>query len=144
MFHAYCMFDMLMFDLNPCWKKMRLQLALNKTLCPTRQPLTHRWLKHHQRTKINKIMLSSSPSSVFSYKVQNIRIEKQISIPLTVIELGPSAWESSTRNAKFYAPTGSENKFNITEIKNWLPIAFNLGSSWLGTCSHNHCALFNR
>ena len=50
-------------------KKMRFQLALNKTFCPTPQPLTYRRLKHRQRTKFNKTMLSASPSSVFHTKL---------------------------------------------------------------------------
>ena len=57
--HAYC------FSLNPVWKKMRFQLALNKFLCPASQLLTHRRLKHQQKTKINKTMLSGSSSPVF-------------------------------------------------------------------------------
>ena len=62
MHHVYC------FSLNPSRKKMRFQLALNKTFCSTSQPLIHRQLKHCQRTKINKTMLSASPSSVFCSK----------------------------------------------------------------------------
>ena len=55
---------------------------------------------------------------------------------LTVNELGPPVLESSARISKFYAPTDSEHKFNKTEIENWLPIGYNLGSFWLGTRSH--------
>ena len=62
---------------------------------------------------------------------------------LTVIELGLSEWESSTSITKRYAPTDSEHKFNKTKIENWLPIVFNLRSSRLGTCSHNHYTMFN-
>ena len=46
-----------------------------------------------------------------------------------VIELGLPISESSTRISKFDVPTDSEHKFNKTEIENWLPIRFNLGSS---------------
>ena len=46
-----------------------------------------------------------------------------------VIELGPPVSESSTKISTFYSPTDSEHKFNKTEIENWLPVAFNLGSS---------------
>ena len=56
--HAYYV------SLNPGWKKMRIQLALNKTFCPTLQPLTHRRLKQLQRTKIDKKMLSASSPSL--------------------------------------------------------------------------------
>ena len=76
--HAYCV------GINPGWKKMTFQLALNKTFCPNLQPLTHRQVKQRQRTKINKTMLSASlphPLIGFPHKVHNIRIEKQISIP---------------------------------------------------------------
>ena len=57
---------------------------------------------------------------------------------LTVNELGRPVLESSTRISKCYAPTDSERKFNKTEIENWLPIGYNLGSSWLETRSYNH------
>ena len=43
-------------------EKMQFHLAINKTFCPTPPPLTHRQLKHHQRTKINKAMFSAPPS----------------------------------------------------------------------------------
>ena len=49
MCHAYC------FSLNPGWKKMQFQLALNKTFCPTPTTLA----------KINKTMISVYPSSAF-------------------------------------------------------------------------------
>ena len=65
---------------NPTWKKMRFQLALNKTFCPTTPPLTHQRLKHRQRRNTNKTMLSASDSSAFHTKF-TINIKKQISIP---------------------------------------------------------------
>ena len=49
------------FDLNvrkTGWKKIRFQLALNKSLTPL--PLIHPRFKHRQRTKTNKTMLSAS------------------------------------------------------------------------------------
>ena len=78
--HAYCL------NLNPGWKKMRFQLALDKTFCPNPQLLTNRQLKQRKRTKINKTMLSVPllllPLLIgYPHKGQNIRIEKQISIP---------------------------------------------------------------
>ena len=76
MCHAYY------FGLNPGWKKMQFQLALNKNFCPTPQPLTHSRLKHHQITKINKAIPSASPLSAFPHIVHNIRTEKQISISI--------------------------------------------------------------
>ena len=51
------------FDLNvrkTGWKKIRFQLALNKTYSLTSPPLIHRRFKHCQRTEINKTMLSAS------------------------------------------------------------------------------------
>ena len=50
--------------------------------------------------------------------------------------------ESSTRISGYFAPTDSEHKFNKTENENWLPLGYNLGSSWLGTRSHNHYTMF--
>ena len=129
--HAYCV------SLNPDWKKMQFQLALNKTFCLNPQPLTHRQLKERQRTKINKTMLSvSAPSphphpphwlSTQSLQYQDWKANKH-SI-LTVNELVPSVLESSTRISKFYAPTDSEHKLHKTEIENWLLIGCNLRSS---------------
>ena len=86
--HAYYV------DLNPGWKKMRFQRALNKTFCPNPQPFTHRLLKQHQITKINKTMLSDPPPppplphrfSTQSSQYQNLKANKY-SI-LTVNELG--------------------------------------------------------
>ena len=60
----------------PPGKKIRFQLALDKSFCLIAPPLTHRRLKLRQRTKVNKTMISASPP-----KVHNINIEKQISIP---------------------------------------------------------------
>ena len=59
---AYC------FGCNPVLKFPRFQLALNKTFCPNPPHFIHRRLNHRQRTKINKTMLSVSPSSVFQTK----------------------------------------------------------------------------
>ena len=104
---------------------MPFQLPLNKTFSPTPPPLIHRQLKHHQKTKTNKAILSASPSSVF-HKVHNIGIEKQVSIP--------SYWQlnldchfrSPLLDLKVLCLTDSEHKFHKTGIKNWLPIGFNL------------------
>ena len=62
---------------------------------------------------------------------------------LMVSELRPPVSESSTRISKFYTPTDSELKFYKTGIENCLSIVYNLGSSWLGTCCHNHHTIFN-
>ena len=125
---------------NPAWKKMRFQLALNKTIWPNPQTLTYQQLKQRQRTKINKTMLSArlpplSSVSHIKFTISELK-SKKYSI-LTVNELGPPVLESSARISIFYAPTDSEHKFNKKEIENWLPIGYNLGSSWLGTRSHN-------
>ena len=76
MCHACC------FGLNPGWKKIRFQLALNKTFCPTPQHLTHRQLKHSTKEqKSTKQYAFCLPFIGFPDKVHNIRTEKQISIP---------------------------------------------------------------
>ena len=46
-------------------QKIRFQMAPSKTFYPTSPPLSHRQLKHPHKIKINKIMLSASPFSVF-------------------------------------------------------------------------------
>ena len=76
-----------------------------------RKYLTERKLER-TRTRI-KIMLSTSPSSVFSQKVHNIKSEKQVPILpwAMVIKLGPPVLESFTRISKFYEPSDSEHKF---------------------------------
>ena len=66
-------------------------------------------------------------SSVFHTKF-TISELKSYSI-LTVNKLGPPVLESSARISKFYASTDSEHKFNETEIENWRPKVYNLGSS---------------
>ena len=63
------------------WKKVRFKLVLNKTFCLTPRSLIHRRLKHHQKTEINKTMLSAFPSLVFNTKFTISEFEKQISIP---------------------------------------------------------------
>ena len=46
-------------------QKMRFQLPLNMTFCPTPSPLTHQQLKQPHKAKINKIMVSAPfPSSL--------------------------------------------------------------------------------
>ena len=131
--HTYCV------DLNPGWKKMRLKLVLNKTFCTNPQPLTHRQVKQRQRTKLIKQSFLHPSFSPHRFSTQSLQCQNwnanKYSI-LTVNELGPPVLESSARISKFYAPTDSEHKFNKTEIENWLPIGYNLGSSWLGTRSH--------
>ena len=61
---------------------------------------------------------------------------------LTVNELGPPVLESLARISKFYVLTDSEHKCNKTEIENWIPIRYNLGSSWLGTHRDNRYTMF--
>ena len=50
--------------------------------------------------------------------------------------------ESSTRSRNFMSSTDSKHKFHKTEIEIWPSIGFNLGSSWLGTLSHNLSTMF--
>ena len=78
MSHACCI------GLNPGWKKMIFQLAVNKTLYPNPQLLTQRLLKQRQRKKTNETMLCAPlppPLIGFPHKFHNIRIEKQTSMP---------------------------------------------------------------
>ena len=96
------------FDLNvkkTSWKKIQFQLALNKTFCSTPPPLIHWRFKHCQKTKINKTILSASPSSVFhtqSSQYQYLKASKY-SI-LTVMELAPPVSEFSTGSQHFMPP----------------------------------------
>ena len=46
-------------------KKMRFHPVPNKNFCPTPPPLTQQQLMHSKKQKINKIVLTASPSSVF-------------------------------------------------------------------------------
>ena len=80
------------------------------------------WNNKNERIRM-KIMLSASPSSVFSHKVHSIRFEKQTCILslIMVNELGLPVSKSLTRISKFYDPTDLEPKFHKTRIKNWLP-----------------------
>ena len=55
-----------------------------------------------------------------------------------VIDFGPPMSESSTKISKFHWFSDSQWKFHKTRIENWLPIRFELGSPWLGICSHNY------
>ena len=111
---------------------MRFQLALNKTLCPNPQSLTHQQGKQRQRTKINKTMLSPPSLSPHWFSTQSLQYQNsntnKYSI-LTVNELGAPVLVSSAGISKFDAPTGFEHRFNKTEIENWLPIGYNLGAS---------------
>ena len=109
MSHACCI------GLNPGWKKMIFQLAVNKTLCPNPQLLTQRLLKQRQRRKINETMLSAPlpPPHRFSTQIsqyQNSKANKYAI--LTVNELGQPVLECSAKILKFYAPTDSEHKFD--------------------------------
>ena len=106
---------------------MQIQLGLYKTFCPTPPPLTHKQLKHSQKTKINQIMLSASPSSFFMLSSHVNGNANKHSIQ-TINEFGPPVLESSTKISKFHAPTDSEPKFHKERIENWLPIEFELGS----------------
>ena len=108
------------------WKKVRFQLTLNKTSCPTPQLIISQRFKHRQRTKINKTMLSVSPSSVFHTKFTiSLLKSKQVFHHngnwTRTASVGILNWVLT-----FYAPTYSEHKFHKTEIQNWLPIEFNL------------------
>ena len=107
------------FDLNVRkteWKKIRFQLALNKTYSFTPPPLIHRRFKQHQRTKINKKQCFlphwfSTQSSQYQYwKARKYSI-------LTVIELGPPVSEFSTESKQFMPPLILNTNFRKRESK---------------------------
>ena len=102
---------------------MRFQLALNKTFAPTPPPLIHQRFKHRQRTKINRAMLSASPSLVSdTTSVLKGKYVFHLNGNWTrTASVGGLNWVST-----FYVPTDSEHKFHKTRIENWLPIGFNL------------------
>ena len=111
-------------------KKIRFQLALNKTYSLTPPPLIHRRLKHRQRIKINKTMPSGS--SVFHAKF-TISVLK--STP--VIELG--------------LPTGCWSpQLGLNSLCHhwfWTQISENenrkLATHRIQSRTHNHNTLFN-
>ena len=97
---------------------------------PKKDFLTHPTIPHPPAIK--------APPKI-PHRVHNIRIEKQIKYSILIaIKLGPPVWESSTRSQNFMVLTDSEHKFHKMVVENWLPIGFNLRSSWLENRSHNH------
>ena len=114
--------------------KVAISAALNKAFCPTPPTLIHRRFKHRQKTKINKTMLSSSPSSFFHTKfTTSVLKSKQLFHP-TKTELGPPVSESST-GLKILCPTDSEHRFHNKGIENCFPIGFNLALINTTLCS---------
>ena len=89
-------------------------------------------------------MLSVSPPRFLTHSSQNQNRKANKYSILRVIEPVLPVSESSTRILKLYVPTDSEHKLYKTGIENCLPIGFNLGSSLLGTRSHNHYAMLDR
>ena len=133
--HAYCV------GLNPGWKKMRFQLALNKTFYPT-----HQRLKQLQ-TKPCFLHPCSPPlpppphrfsTQAQSSQYQNWKANK-CSI-ITVNEQGPPVISN------FLLPLilNSNLQFNKTKIENCPPIGYNLGSPLLRARSYNHYTMFIR
>ena len=88
---------------------MRFQLALNKTFCTTPSPLIYQRLKHRQRTKISKKMLSASFSSVFQTK-------------LTISEL---------KSKSVFHPNGNWNRTASVGVLNWVSRFY--APNWLNT-----------
>ena len=108
---------------------MRFQLSLNKTLCPILPPFTDKEQKLKKCLVLFPCLFSTQSLRNRNWKANKYSI-------LTETEIEPPVSEFLNRILKFYAPTDSEHKFHKTGIANWLPIGFNLGSSWLGTRSH--------
>ena len=114
------------FDLNvrkTGWKKIRFQVALDKTYSLTPPPLIHQKFKHHQRTKINKMF---STSSVL-YAKFTITVLKSTQVFHSngnwtrTASVGALNWVWTV-----YATTDCEHKFQKMGLENWLPIEFNL------------------
>ena len=113
------------------WKKIRFQLALNKTFCPIPPPLTYQ--RFCQRTKINKIVLSVS--SVFHTKFT-------ISVLKSMQVFHPNGNGTRTASVRvlnwvstFCATTDSQHKSHKTGIENWLTIGFSLALITTTPCS---------
>ena len=83
------------------WKKIRFQLALNKTFCPTPPPLSH-WRFKHRQKYLTKQCFRPHRFSTQSWQYQYWKARKYFS--LTVIELGPPVLESSTWSQQFMPP----------------------------------------
>lgn len=125
------------------WKKMRLQLVLNKNFWETSPPLIDWQLKHRQISEISKTLVSTSTSSVFHRKFTILEIKSKLVFHPNGNWIQTAMSQSSSRILKLYVPTDSEHKLHKTGIENWLPKGFNLAWSSLGTRSHNHYSMFN-
>ena len=115
------------------WKKIRFQLALNKTYSLTAPPLIHQRFKHLQRTKINKTMLSVS-SVLYAELTISVLKSTYVFHPkgnwTRIASVGILNWVSTV-----YATTDSKHKFQKTWIENLLPIGFNLTLITTTLCS---------
>ena len=86
---------LLLIDWHPGWKKMSFQLSLNKTFCPTPQPLIHRRLKHRQT--LTKQCFLPPPHRISTQSSQYQNWEANYYSILTVFKLGLLLPESSCR-----------------------------------------------
>ena len=117
--HACC------FGLNRGWKKIQFQLALNKTFCPTPQPLTHRRGTDKEQKLTNQCfpplphMFSRQSSQYQIWKANKYSF-------LTVIELGPPVMLSSLGCQSFMTPLIT----NKSLIKRKLKIGYPKNSIW--------------
>ena len=112
------------------WKKMQFQLPLNKTFCTTPPPLIHHQFKHHQK-KINRTMLSASPSSVFDTKFTiSVLKSKQVFHLNSNWTRTASVWVLNWVSILLFSGSLYAHwfwtQFHKREIKNWLPTGFNL------------------
>ena len=107
-----------------------------------RKNLTDRKLEK-TRTRINKIILCISTSSVFTQSFQYQYWKANAYSILTIIELGPPVSEFSTRTSKFYGSIDSEDKFHKTGIEDWLTMGSELGPFLCGIHSHCHYTIIH-
>ena len=115
MYHVDC------FGLNPGWKKMQYQLALNTTK-------EQKLMKQYFLPPRHRISLQSTQN-------QNWKSNKYFI--LTVIELGPPLSGSLFKISKLYAPTDSKHRFNKARMENLFTHRIR------GAYSHNHFTMFN-
>ena len=130
----------------------RLKSRLEKyaiSACPRLDFLPHpttpspRGIKAPPKNKNWQSIAFCTPPHRFSTQSSQYQNKKAKAYSVqTVTELRLPVSESSTRSRNFMSSTDSKHKFHKTEIEIWPSIGFKLGSSWLGTLSHNLSTMF--
>ena len=98
-------------------QKIRYQLALNKTFCPTTPLFSHRQLNHPHKTKINKIILSATTHRFFTQRSQYQNWKANKNFILTLIELGCQCRSSLLRSQNFMPQLILKKHFIERELK---------------------------